>query len=174
MCAFFGGVPVTTTGESVSTFSTSLNGKRSPLVEAAIALRPMIREHAAQIERERKLPSEVVEAIRDAGLFHLTLPEDYGGMGADPVTASRVVEEIAVGDGSAGWCVMIANQNAGFAGMFPADEARTFWCSRAVMCGTARPIGRAVATEGGYTVSGRWPFASGSSHASWFAGECTV
>lgn len=134
----------------------------------------MIRENAARIERERKLPAEVVEAIRDAGLFHLTLPEDYGGMGADPVTASRVVEEISMGDGSAGWCVMIANQNAAFAGMFSPEEARTIWGDRAIMCGTARPIGRAVASDGGYIVSGRWPFASGSSHASWFGGECTV
>jgi alkylation response protein AidB-like acyl-CoA dehydrogenase len=116
----------------------------------------------------------VVEAIRNAGLFHLVVPEEYGGQEADPVTAARVVEEVAVGDGSAGWCVMIANQNAGFAGMLAPEFARTIFASREVMCGTARPIGRAVVNEGGYTVSGRWPFASGSSHASWFGGECLV
>ncbi len=146
----------------------------SPLIDAAIALQPLIRERADDIERDRQLPSEVVEAIRGAGLFHLTLPEDLGGVGADPVTAARVVEEVAFADGSAGWCVMIANQNCAILGSFPPEETRNMMANRAVMCGTARPIGRAVATEGGYLVTGRWPFASGSSHASWFGGECVV
>lgn len=146
----------------------------SPLIDAAIALQPLIRERADDIERDRQLPSDVVEAIREAGLFHLTLPEDLGGVGADPVTAARVVEEVAFADGSAGWCVMIANQNAAILGTFPPEETRTMMAGRAVMCGTARPIGRAVASADGYLVSGRWPFASGSSHASWFGGECVV
>ncbi|MEX0783834.1 MAG: acyl-CoA dehydrogenase family protein [Dehalococcoidia bacterium] len=146
----------------------------SPLIDAAIALQPLIRERADEIERTGRLPSDVVEAIREAGLFHLTLPEDLGGLEADPVTASRVVEEISLADGSAGWCVMIANQNGAILGSFPQEETRILTANRAVMCGTARPIGRAVATEGGYIVSGRWPFASGSSHASWFGGECVV
>jgi alkylation response protein AidB-like acyl-CoA dehydrogenase len=146
----------------------------SPLIDAAIALRPLIRDRAGEIERARQLPPDVVEAIRNAGLFHLTVPVEYGGMEADPVTAARVVEEVAMADGSAGWCVMIANQNAAFAGMLPPPFAREIFAAREVMCGTARPIGRAVATEGGYLVSGRWPFASGSSHASWFGGESIV
>ncbi len=146
----------------------------SPLIDAAIGLRPFIRERAAEIERGRQLPADVVEAIRERGLFHLTLPEDLGGVEADPVTAARVVEEVAMADGSAGWCVMIANQNGAILGTFPPDETRVLTANRAVMCGTARPIGRAIATDGGYRVSGRWPFASGSSHASWFAGECVV
>lgn len=146
----------------------------SPLIDAAIELRPLIRSRATEIERGRQLPSDVVEAIREAGLFHLTVPAEYGGMGADPVTAARVVEEVAVADGSAGWCVMIANQNAAFAGFVDAGDATAIFADRAVMCGTARPIGRAVATEGGYRVTGRWPFASGSSHAAWFGGESVV
>ena len=146
----------------------------SPLIDAAVALRPLIRSRAGEIESDRQLPPEVVEAIRDAGLFHLVLPGEYGGVAADPVTAARVVEEVAVADGAAGWCVMIANQNAGFAGFLAPAAAKDIFANRAVMCGTARPIGRAIAADGGYRVTGRWPFASGSSHAAWFGGESVV
>ena len=146
----------------------------SPLIDAAISLRPLIRSRAGDIERGRQLPPDLVEAIRGAGLFHLVLPTEYGGMGADPVTAARVVEEVATADGSAGWCVMIANQNAAFAGFLAPSAAAEIFSDRRVMCGTARPIGRAVAAEGGYRVTGRWPFASGSSHAAWFGGESVV
>jgi alkylation response protein AidB-like acyl-CoA dehydrogenase len=114
--------------------------------------------------------------MRDAGLFHVMIPESLGGPGVDPLTASRVVEEAARLDGSVGWCLMIAAQNAAFAGFLPAGEARAIWGNGGIACGTARPIGRAVwnAARNGYDVSGRWPLASGSTHADWFAAECMV
>ena len=69
---------------------------------------------------------------------------------------------------------MIAAQNAGLGGFLADEGAREVWGESDVACGTARPTGRAVVVPGGYRVSGRWPFASGSSHATWFIGESTV
>jgi alkylation response protein AidB-like acyl-CoA dehydrogenase len=152
-------------------------GEREALLAAARGLAPRVRELAAETERERRLAPELVEAFRAAGLFHMLLPRELGGLEADPVTAAQVVEEIAAADGSAGWCVMIAQQNIGFAGFLGADDVQAIWGGGGVVAGTARPIGRAVWTEQpapGYRASGRWPFASGSSHATWFAAECVV
>jgi alkylation response protein AidB-like acyl-CoA dehydrogenase len=142
---------------------------------AARALAPEVRAAADETEAQRHIPSALVERLRDAGLFHMTLPKDVGGLECDPVTASRVVEEIAAADGSTGWVLMLANQTTFFAGFLPSEQSRLFWGDGAINCGVARPIGRAVPRDGGgYTVSGRWPFASGSSHADWFMGECLV
>jgi alkylation response protein AidB-like acyl-CoA dehydrogenase len=69
---------------------------------------------------------------------------------------------------------MLSAQSCSFAGFLPKHEAETIWGDGGIVAGTARPIGRAVAIEGGYDVSGRWPFASGSSHATWFSGECKI
>ncbi len=146
-------------------------------VAVARGLAPRIRELAPVIERERRLPEELVRAFTDAGLFHLVIPRSLGGSETDPVTAARVVEEIARGDGSAGWCVMLAAQNAAFAGLIPAEHARAVYGNGNNVAGVARPIGRAVAVaspEDGFRVSGRWPFASSSSHATWFAAECVI
>jgi alkylation response protein AidB-like acyl-CoA dehydrogenase len=104
----------------------------------------------------------------------MIVPEDIGGLGSDPVTAAQVVEEVAAGDGSAGWCVMIAQQNSAFAGFVSQERAREVWGNRQVACGTARPTGRAVKQGDGFVVTGRWPFASGSSHADWFGSECML
>jgi alkylation response protein AidB-like acyl-CoA dehydrogenase len=162
---------------SETSTAASANGKLPPPVEAARALAPRIREAAKQIEDDRQLPRPLVEAMLDAGLFHIAVPTEYGGSQADPATIARTVEEVAFADGSAGWCIMIASQNAVLAGFMPPGHAREVLSGRNIMCGTARPIGRAVATNDpapGYIVSGRWPFASGSSHATWFGGECVV
>ncbi len=146
-------------------------------VARAAAFGPRLRELAPQIEREGKLPKELVAELSAAGMFQMLLPESLGGSETDPVAAARAVEEVSAGDGSAGWCVMIAGQCAAFAGFLPEDHAKEVWGNHGVVASTARPIGRAIPAgerAEGFTVSGRWPFASGSSHATWFGGECTI
>jgi alkylation response protein AidB-like acyl-CoA dehydrogenase len=136
-----------------------------------------VRALAAWTEAERKLPASLVEAFIEAGLFHMLVPESLGGLETDPITAARVVETIARADGSAGWVVMLAGQNAAEAAFLAPNEARSILVDGGNVAGTARPIGRAVAVEApepGYLVDGRWPFASGSSHATWFVGECII
>jgi alkylation response protein AidB-like acyl-CoA dehydrogenase len=148
-----------------------------PLLIKARELAPRVREQSDVIDRERKLPAALVDKMREAGFFHALLPRDLGGQEADPVTSARIVEEIARGDGSAGWCIMLAAQDCSFAGFLPREDALEVYGNGGIVAGTARPIGRAVATKDpadGYMVSGRWPFASGSSHATWFSGECIV
>jgi len=143
----------------------------------ARGLRERIAKESAAIEREGRLPPDLVDDLRQAGLFHMFVPRDLGGIEVDPVTAAQVVEEIAKADGSTAWCLMLAAQAAFFSGFLPRREALAIWGNGGIVAGTARPIGRAVWTEvpePGYIVSGRWPFASGSGHATWFGGECVV
>jgi len=126
-------------------------------VVAARALAPRVRELAPEIERERRLPSAVVEALRAAGLFHLLTPRSLGGLEGDPVTAARVVDELASADASVGWCVMLGHQSCGFAGFVPEAEARAIWGDGGIVAGVARPIGRATPVREpaeGYVASG--------------------
>lgn len=146
-------------------------------VATARELATRARELAPTIERERQLPRELVDELVRGGMMHLLVPRSLGGSETDPVPAAQAVEEISLGDGSAGWCVMLAAQSAAWAGFLPEEHGRAIWGDGGILAGTARPIGRAVATQtpaDGYVVSGRWPFASGSSHATWFTGECVV
>ncbi len=157
--------------------STAGSSTMSDPLGAARALQPRVREAAAQIERERRVPQDLIDELVRAGLFHMLIPRSLGGVEIDPVTAAQAVEEIAAADASVGWCVMLASQSTYFAGLMPVEDAREIWSNGGIVAGTARPIGRAVATQSpaeGYVVSGRWPFASGSSHATWFMGECIV
>src|SRR5690606_37410183 len=131
-------------------------------VEQARLLAPSVREAANEIEAERRLPRALVEQLREAGLFQLFVPADFGGLEVDPGTACRAIEEVAAADGSAGWCLMIATQNAALTGFLPPAEAATILDGgRSILAGVARPIGRAVSSPDGatFTVSGRWPFA---------------
>ena len=86
-------------------------------LEAARALRPQIEQLATTIEEQRRLPAELVDRFAEAGLFHLVVPRSYGGSETNPVVSARVVEEVSVADGSAGWCLMVAAQHAALGGV---------------------------------------------------------
>src|SRR6266478_2479477 len=73
------------------------------LIEAARRLAPVIREHADEAERERRLSPPVLAALHDAGLLRMCTPRSLGGLEVDPLTRARVIEEIAGHDTAAGW-----------------------------------------------------------------------
>jgi alkylation response protein AidB-like acyl-CoA dehydrogenase len=53
--------------------------------------------NVAALERADEFPADIVEGMREMGLFGLTIPEEYGGLGESILTYALVVEEIARG-----------------------------------------------------------------------------
>jgi alkylation response protein AidB-like acyl-CoA dehydrogenase len=144
------------------------------LIEAARALAPRIRASADDIEQARRLPDWLVHELRDAGFFRMYLPRPLGGLEVDPLTMMRAVEELACADGSTGWCVMIANQNAYFTTSVEAETAAEIGGPNTIIAASGKAAGRAIVADGGYRVSGRWPYASGVAHATWVFANCEV
>jgi indole-3-acetate monooxygenase len=153
-----------------------LGARASSFVDAAKALAPQIRASSEEIERSRRLPLPLVDAMAQVGLFRLWIPRTLGGEEANPITLVRVVEEISRVDGAAGWCMAIGGEYGVFGGYLPADAAREIYGSdpHVRTAGAFRPFGDAVAVDGGYRVKGRWPLGSGCQHSSWIVGGCRI
>lgn len=123
------------------------------------------------IERERRLPAPVVEAMIAAGVFKLCVPKIYGGAQASPVTAVAVLEELGALDGSVGWCAMVGITSSLMSVYLEESVAREVYSpADAITCGVFAPMGRATREGDGYRVSGRWSFASGCEHSRWRMG----
>ena len=141
---------------------------RAELVARARALRPLVREHAARGEAERRLTDEVSVALADAGLFRMLTPRRLGGHEADLRTVLEVTEALGEADASAAWLVSVGTVASWITGLvseraqddvFGADpDAR-------IAGGSAPAPARRV--PGGLRVSGRWTYASGAHQASW-------
>jgi hypothetical protein len=87
-----------------------------------------------------------------------------------------VIEAVARVDGSTAWCMFNSGGLAISAAFLHDDAADAIHGRdpRSIMSGTRYPPGRAIPSQGGYIVSGRWVYASGCWHASWHLGECNV
>ena len=162
---------------SVPVFPKERSEKRRFLLDAVESVRDTVAASADESERLGTLAPAAVEAIRDAGLFTLKLPQSLGGAEADPVTQIEVIEALSYIDASAGWCLMIGATAIGQPGAFAGDEAvaEIFADGRIPTAATSTALkGKAIPVEGGYILSGRWPFASGVRHAEWMTAGATV
>ena len=146
------------------------------MVAAARALRPQIVTARDEIENSGRLPPALVSAMDDAGLFRSYMPRSLGGHELDPISAFRVVEQVSMADGSAGWCCFIAGSLGLFTGWLQTSVARELFGTPPTLrgAGSFRPLGTARITDDGYMVTGQWDFASGCLHANWLALNCVV
>lgn len=148
---------------------TGNRGAADALLARATGLVPLLREHADAGERDRRLTDEVAAALRAAGMFRLTAPRRCGGHEVNVRTYLQVCEEVARGDGSAGWVVMLMNTGAYLMGLY-SDQARHDVYGAdpdTAVCGQLTPSATARAVDGGFVVSGRWAWASGCHWAQW-------
>jgi alkylation response protein AidB-like acyl-CoA dehydrogenase len=146
------------------------------LIKAARALVPLIKAATGRIEKERQIPSEVIEAMHAARLFRMLTPASIGGEEVEPATFFHVMEVIASADASLAWCL---GQNSGVsmgaAYMDPKVARELFGAANAAVATGAPSAGaKAIVTDGGYRVTGHWKFASGSRHSQWLGGHATV
>lgn len=138
-------------------------------------LAPLLREHAAEVEAARRLTPAVVEALRSAGVFRMSMPRAWGGPEVDLLTQVRILETLSRADASAGWCAMIGSDSGYYASFLSETDARSLYPELdAVTAGWVIPAGTLEATNGGYRLSGRWSFGSGITHADVVAAGAVV
>jgi alkylation response protein AidB-like acyl-CoA dehydrogenase len=146
------------------------------LLEAARKLAPMIQAAAPESEALRELPRPLFEAISDAGLIHMALPRAIGGGEIDLPTYIQVIEELGKADASTGWVVNQLAIYGTYASRMPREIAKKIWIDTPHGCvaNTPAATATAVVVPGGYRVTGRQGFSTGSRNAAWVAPHAQV
>jgi alkylation response protein AidB-like acyl-CoA dehydrogenase len=146
------------------------------LIAVAEAWSQKLPERSAEIETARRLPVDISKAFADSGIYHALVPQQYGGSEAHPASFVEVIKQVATGDGSAGWNVMIGMTTGLLSASLPDEFAsQIYGGGRGMMSiGATAPMGRAEVVEGGYQVKGRWPFGSGCQNADWICGGSLI
>jgi alkylation response protein AidB-like acyl-CoA dehydrogenase len=144
----------------------SLLPAASELDRGAEAAAALAREMAAETERSRRLPDELVAVLHASGLLRAGAPASVGAPQGPPAVILRCAETVARGDASAGWCVSIAATSSLLAAYLPPEAAaEVFGAPHSVAAGVWAPRGSSRAVEGGWRVSGRWSYCSGITHS---------
>ena len=146
------------------------------LLAAIDDLAPELAARAAEIERVRRIPADITDRLLHMGLFRTLLPRSHGGLELSVPEVLPLVEALSAADSSVGWVAMIGTISQIFCTRVPRATFDKMFVDGAdvLAVGVGAPAGRAEPIDGGYRVSGRWPFASGCQNAQWIAGHCVI
>ncbi|WP_214415261.1 acyl-CoA dehydrogenase family protein [Sphaerisporangium fuscum] len=144
---------------------------RDELVNRAAELMTKLAGRQAEVDATRRIPQESLDELREAGMFRLSVPRDYGGYALDLPAYVDVMAELSKGCPSTAWVVSIHNSAAGEAGIFSRQaqdevfganpDARLASVPQAKVA-SARPV------EGGLHIEhAKWFFNSGVTIADW-------
>lgn len=132
-------------------------------------MRPILDKNVKTTNDERRVAQESIDALSVAGAFSVTVPRRFGGYEMTMRAKLEVSAAVAESCGSTGWIVAIVNGCNWLASLL-VDQAQQdiFGATpRARVAGVFNASTDVRKADGGYLVSGRWPWASGSWHADW-------
>jgi len=144
---------------------------RAKLLARAEALVETVRARSAETEQLRRLPPETMAEMRAANMHRILQPKAHGGAGAHFSGMVDIVETISQGCCAAGWCLTQYCSHNCLLGYWPAEGQADVWRDKpdAMVAGSLIPgCGTARKVDGGWRLSGQWPFASGIYGADWF------
>ncbi len=142
------------------------------MVAMIAQVQPKLQANALSEEKAGRLSDETIKTLGEIGVFRISVPLEYGGLSYSTEDQRRVYAAVGKIAGSTGWVSWVTTTHGRWIAMFPKetqDEVYgTDWVGP-LISGVLAPTGpgRARRVEGGYMLSGRWPFCSGCRHTAW-------
>jgi alkylation response protein AidB-like acyl-CoA dehydrogenase len=139
------------------------------LVSRVKELQPLLAANSAQGEQDRRVVEESIVALSKAGIFKVAQPRRYGGCETSMRTMLDVSAAVGEADGGTSWVVTLCNVCAWLTGLFSEPAQDDVWAAApdAKVSGVLAPTSESTKVDGGFRVTGRWFWNSGSWHADW-------
>jgi 3-hydroxy-9,10-secoandrosta-1,3,5(10)-triene-9,17-dione monooxygenase len=142
---------------------------RAEVIERARGIASAVAPQAERAEKLRRLPPENVAAIMGSGLMPLMRPTRFGGLGGDWQDLLNACVEVGRICGSTSWCLSFLLHHQWIFAYFP-DAAQKHVYGAAPdpkFVVSFAPAGAVRPAEGGWELSGEWPWGSGGDHCDW-------
>ena len=139
------------------------------LLARARALVPMLSEREAATTAARDVPAATIAEFHAAGILRVLQPRRFGGLQLPFDVFSHVIEILTEGCASSGWVYAVLAEHQWIIASLPEQGQRDVWDAdpSAVAASSLAPRETATPCDGGWRLSGRFPFSSGCSHAQW-------
>lgn len=139
------------------------------LVQRAREMVPVLRSRSAETNSIGRLPDATIDDFHKAGFFKIMQPARYGGYEMNPHTFFDVQMILAEGCMSSAWVLGVVAIHNWQMGMFDVRAQDDVWGKdpTVLISSSYMPVGKVTPVEGGYRLSGKWGFSSGSKHCQW-------
>jgi 3-hydroxy-9,10-secoandrosta-1,3,5(10)-triene-9,17-dione monooxygenase len=143
--------------------------RATALLESARAMGPALNARSAQCKKDGQVPNESIADFQEAGFFKILQPEQWGGYAMDPQVFYAVGLEVAKHCMSSAWVLGVVAVHNWQLAVFDDQAAQDVWAedSSVLLSSSYAPVGKVKVVDGGFQLSGRWSFSSGSAHCKW-------
>jgi 3-hydroxy-9,10-secoandrosta-1,3,5(10)-triene-9,17-dione monooxygenase len=131
---------------------------------------PTLRARAQKCEDARVLLPENEKLLHETGLFRFHQPRRFGGMELPFIAVVDIVAELARGCPSTAWNVGNLGCHHWILAYYEPETQHEVWDENAdalIASSIALAAGRGRKVDGGFVVSGKWPFSSGVDNCQW-------
>lgn len=148
---------------------TSMIPSGDELVARARAMIPTLKSRAARCTAECDVPAESIREFQDAGFFRILQPKRWGGYEMSPNVFYDVQKALAEGCMSTGWMYGVVGCHPYELALFHDEAQQEVWGkdTSALVSSSYQPVGKVTRVDGGFRLSGRWGFSTGSVHCQW-------
>lgn len=128
-----------------------------------------VRENAVSADAAGKLPLAMANKMRESGVIKMLQPIEFGGSEAHPLEFFDAIREIGAAYPSAGWVAGVVGVHPFEIAVADARVQNEIWGENpdTWIASPYAPMGRARKVDGGYLLSGQWPFSSGTDNCDW-------
>ena len=142
---------------------------RTQVLANTKALIPSLRERSAAAIEARCIPEATIADFHDAGLFKIFQPKRYGGFELSPNALFESQIEVATACPSSAWVLGVVSVHNWQLSLFPEETQEEVWGEKnsTLISSSYMPVGKVERVDGGFRLSGRWGFSSGSAHCDW-------
>jgi 3-hydroxy-9,10-secoandrosta-1,3,5(10)-triene-9,17-dione monooxygenase len=133
------------------------------------AKRDVLRSEGAESEARGGLTSAAFDVVRSSGALRTCVPPKFGGYGANSLESTAVSRALGRGDGSVAWVFAIVNSGTWILALMAMEAQEEVWATGpdTVVSVVLAPTCTVEKVDGGYRVSGRWAYGTGSHQADW-------
>jgi 3-hydroxy-9,10-secoandrosta-1,3,5(10)-triene-9,17-dione monooxygenase len=130
---------------------------------------PLLTTYGMQGEADRRIPDESFDALVKTGAFRVSVPTRFGGFAGNSRASLAVAREIGRGDGGASWVFAILNSGAWVLSLMELQAQQDVWSAGPdqLISIVLAASSKAVKEDGGYRVTGKWTYGTGSRHSQW-------
>ena len=139
------------------------------LNESAASMVPRLRDRALETAALGKLPDSTLHEMIESGFFKILQPKRYGGLELQPKDFFDVQIKLAEGCMSTAWVLGVVAIHNWQLALYDDEAQEEVWGDddNTLISSSYMPVGKVTPVEGGYRLSGRWGFSSGSRHCQW-------
>ncbi len=138
-------------------------------LEAAQALLPALRERVDEARKNRRLPDRTIQDLLDTGILRMLQPTRWGGGETSPLDFFTVQHTLASACPATAWVLGVVGVHAWQLALFDERAQQEVWGEdpTSLISSSYAPVGKVTRVDGGFRISGRWSFSSGSDHCQW-------